>query len=150
MNHAENVLEKDRLGLKNGYPTIRIDGKHWGLHVIVFMAFFPDEWANKKPEEMVLHKEDDQMNFRPEMLRLGTRSENGKDAHDNGKHDGTLRARQKCASYIDGVLEKEHESQHNAAEYLRSIGFDKAQQSKISMSLSGNRKTTYKRTWVLV
>jgi len=154
-NHAENVLEKDRLGLMNGYPTISFNGKIWSLHVVVFMTFFPDKWANKKPDEMVLHKEDDQMDFRPEMLRLGTQSENGKDAHDNGKHDGTLTARQKCASYIDGVLEKKHESQEAAAEYLRSIGHKKANSDNISQALSGTKKNgspkiRYGRTWVLV
>jgi len=153
---AENVFEKDRLGLRNGYPMIGINGKQWLLHVIVFMTFFQDKWANKKPDEMVLHKEDDRMDFRPEMLYLGTRSQNGKDAHDNGKYDGTLKERQKCESYIDGVLEKEHESQEAAAEYLRSEkGIDKAKQSNISMALSGTKKNgspkvRYGRTWVLV
>jgi len=154
-NHAENVLEKDRLGLMNGYPTIKIDGKQWKLHIVVFMTFFPDEWANKKPDEMVLHKEDDKLDFRPEMLRLGTASQNGKDAHDNGKFDGTLSARQKCESYIDGVLEKEHESQLDAAKYLRSIGFDTANNHNIGNALSGTKKdgspkVRYGRTWVLV
>jgi len=153
---AENVLEGERLGLNNGYPTIYFNGKHWYLHIVVFMTFFPDEWTKKKPDEMVLHKEDDRMDFRPEMLRLGTRSENGKDAHDNGKHDGTLSARQKCESYIDGVLEKEHESQEAAAEYLRSEkGIDKASHKRISDALSGTRKDgspkiRYGRTWALV
>jgi len=152
---AENVLEKDRLGLLSGYPTIYFNGKHWLLHIVVFTTFFPDEWANKKPDEMVLHKEDDKLDFRPEMLRLGTASENAKDAHDNGKYDGTLSERQKCASYIDGILEKKHESQVAAAEYLRSIGFDKADQNSISQALRGKNKDgspkiRYGRTWVLV
>lgn len=147
--YAENVIEGDRLRMNCKYPMIYFNNKDWPLHVVAFMTFFPDEWANKKPGEMVLHKEDDRMDFRPEMLYLGTRSENGKDAHDNGKHDGTLRARQKCASYIDGIFEKNHESQEAAAEYLRSNGFKKAQQGKISMALSGERNTVYKRTWVL-
>ena len=152
---AENVLEKDRLGLLNGYPMIYFNGKHWLLHIVVFMTFFPDEWANKKPGEMVCHKEDNKIDFRPEMLYLGTGSMNAKDAHDNGKRDGTLSARQKCASYIDGVLEKEHESQLDAAEYLLSIGCDKACSSSISLALSGKNKNgslkiRYGRTWALV
>jgi hypothetical protein len=119
------------------------------------MTFFPEEWANKKPGEMVCHKEDDRMDFRPEMLRLGTASQNGKDAHDNGKFDGTLTARQKCASYIDGVFEKKHESQLDAAEYLRSIGHKKASYRGIGQALSGTRKNgspkvRYGRTWVLI
>lgn len=149
-NHAKNVIEKNRLRLTNGYPTISINGKQWSLHIIVFMTFFSEEWANKKPDEMVLHKEDDRMDFRPEMLYLGTQSENRTDAHNNGKYDGTRAERQKCASYFKGAFEKEHESQEAAAKYLISIDFDKAKQSKISMALSGKQKTAYKRTWMLV
>jgi len=149
-NHAKNVLEKDQLGLQNGYPPIKINGKNWGLHVVVFRTFFPDDWANKKSDEMVLHKEDDRMDFRPEMLYLGTQSENAKDAYDNGKRYGTLTARQKCASYFKGAFEKEHESQDAAAKYLISIGFDKAKPASISSALSGRRKTAYKRAWMLV
>lgn len=148
--HAENVLEGERLGLQNGYPTFYFNGKQWKLHVVVFMTFFPDEWANKKPDEMVLHNEDNKMDFRPEMLRLGTQSMNIKDAHDNGCYDGTLTARQKCASYKDGVFEKEHESQYDAAKYLRSIRFDKASNRSISDALSGRRKTAYGRTWTRI
>jgi len=153
--HAENVLEKDHLGLMNGYPTIKFNGKNWYLHVVAFMTFFPDEWANKKPDEMVLHKEDNKMDFRPEMLRLGTGSENAKDARNNGKHDGTLTARMKCASYYKGVLEKEHESQEAAAEYMISIGFDKARSNNISRALNGIKKNgspkiSYDRMWVCI
>jgi len=151
-NNAENVLEGERLGLMIGYPTIKINGKQWHLHIVVFTTFFPDEWAKKKPDEMVLHKEDDRMDFRPEMLYLGTRSQNGKDAHDNGKYDGTLSARMKCASYIDGVFEKKHESQLAAAEYLRTNGCDKASHKNISLALNGTKKdgspmVRYGRTW---
>ena len=134
-NHAENVLERDRLGLDKGYPTIYFNGKQWMCHVVAFMTFFPEEWTNKKPDEMILHNEDNKLDFRPEMLRLGTRSENTKDSYDNGKYDGTLRERQKCASYKDGAFEKEHESQDAAAEYLRSIGYDKARPGNIGQAL---------------
>jgi hypothetical protein len=40
---------------------------------------------------MVLHEDDDKEDFRPHKLRLGTRSDNAKDAHDNGKFDSTKR-----------------------------------------------------------
>jgi len=144
-NNAENVLEGERLGLLNGYPMIYFNEKQWLLHVVVFMTFFPDEWANKKPGEMVLHKEDDKLDFRPEMLYLGTRSKNRKD-------DGTKSARQKCASYIDGVFEKKHESQEAAVEYLRLNGCDKAYSNSISLALSSTNKNgspmvRYGRTW---
>jgi hypothetical protein len=152
--HAENVLFGVRLGLVSGYPTISINGKQWYCHILAFMTFFPEEYANKKPDEIVLHEDDDRMDFRPHKLRLGTQSENAIDAHNNGKHDGTLKERQKCASYINGVFEKEHESQHAAANYLKSIGFEKADRRNIGQALKAYIKeeilTRYGRTWVRI
>ena len=143
-NHATNVLSDERLGLAaDGYPRI-IMGE---CHIIAYKTFFPDKWAMKRPDQMVLHKNDDKLDFRPQNLLLGTRSQNGMDAHENGCHDGTQRARQKCASYIKGIFEKEHTSRSNAARYLKSIGFVKAQQGKIGMVLNGDRNTAYGRTW---
>ena len=151
-NCAENVFEKDRLGLDKEYPTIGINGKKWSIHVVVFMTFFPVKWANKKPDEMVLHKEDNKMDFRPEMLYLGTQSKNNIDSYDNGKYDGTLRERKKCASYIDGVLEEEHDSQSDAVKYLISKGYDKVNPGNIGNSMdkknkNGSFKIAYGRTW---
>ena len=151
-NHVENVLSGDRLGLNNGYPTVTINEKQWKCHILAFMTFFPEEYANKKPDEMVLHEDDDRLDFRPHKLRLGTRSENGKDAHNNGKYDGTKTARMKCVSYIDGVYELMHDSQHDAMRYLRHIGYKKASNGGISNAL--NDKSTsniaYGRTWKLI
>jgi hypothetical protein len=74
------------------------------------------------------------------------------DAHDNGCHDGKQKERQKCASYIDGVFEKEHESQTDAMRYLKSVGFDKASFKNISRALgkklsTDEPKKAYGRTW---
>jgi len=149
-NHAENVLSGERLGLDNGYPTIYINGKQCLCHILSFMTFFPEEYANKKPNEMVLHEDDDRLDFRPHKLRLGTRSENAIDAHNNGKYDGTKRARIKCASYIDGVYELMHDSQTEAVKYLRHIGYDKAYSTGISQAIRGIQKTAYDRTWQLI
>ena len=146
-NHATNVLSDERLGLAaDGYPRI-IMGE---CHIIAYKTFFPDKWAMKRPDQLVLHKNDDKLDFRPQNLYLGTRSQNGIDAHENGCHDGTQRARQKCASYIKGIFEKEHTSHRNAETYLKSIGFSKAHHSKIGMVLSGNRNTAYGRSWKLI
>lgn len=145
--HAENVLDGERLRLTNGYPRIHINGKRSECHILSFKTFYPEEYANKKPGEMVLHEDDDKMDFRPHKLRLGTRSENGKDAHDNGKYDDAKTARIKCASYINGDLEKEYVSQRDAAKYLKKLGYDKASFRGIGMALSGDRKTAYGRTW---
>ena len=145
--YAENALSGDRLGLNNEYPEITINGKHWKCHILAFMTFFPDEYATKKPEEIILHENDDRSDFRPHKLRLGTQSQNMKDAYGNGKHDGTKSAQVKCASYVNGVLEKEHVSKREAAKYLTSIGYDKATDKAIDRSLSGDRKSAYGRTW---
>ena len=111
------------------------------------MTFFPKDYSLKKPNEIILHENDNRLDFRPHKLRLGTPSDNTKDAHDNGKYDGTQKERVKCTSYINGVVEKEHNSQMNAVNYLKSIGFEKATCSSICQVLSGKCKTAYGRTW---
>jgi hypothetical protein len=153
-NYAENVLWDERLGLDKGYPTIVVNGKHWRCHILAFRAFYPELWKAKRPDEDVLHKDDDKEDFRPHMLRLGTASVNATDAHDNGKFDGKKTTRMKCASYIDGVLEKKHISQTEAAEYLKTKGCSEASVKNISGNISTalndkyESKFAYGRTWV--
>lgn len=150
-NHGESVLSGERLSLNcDGYPRIGINGQSLLCHILAFMTFFPEEYAAKKPDEYILHEKDDKLDFRPHKLRIGSHADNRTDAHDNGKYDGTPRARMKCASYINGILEKEHDSQSDATRYMKSIGYDKASFGNISMALSGHLKTAYKRTWKLV
>jgi hypothetical protein len=146
--YAINVLWGERLGHQNGYPIVTINGKQCYCHILAFKTFYPDLWKARESEEMVLHKDDDKEDFRPHKLRLGTASDNTKDSHVNGKRDGTKSARIKCASYIDGVLEKDHHSKSNAAEYLKSKGYSNVSISNITMALSGDRKTAYSRTWI--
>jgi len=145
--YAVNVLSSDRLGTLNGYPTIRIIGKQWLCHILTFMAFFPEEYANKKPDEMVLHEEDNRLDFRPHKLRIGTQSENMNDAHDNGKYDGKKNMKNVCMSLVNNMFEKEYESLAAAEIYLKSKGYEKASYANIGMVLSNKRKTAYGRTW---
>ena len=154
--HAENVLSGERLGMSDdGYPKICMSGKILKCHIISFMTFFPEEYANKKNNEMVLHEDDDRLDFRPHKLRLGTRSENAIDAYDNGKYEGTNSTRMKCTSYINGVLEKEHKSQRDAARYLiEKENLSASVESitaKISMALNPRYSSNfaYGRTWKL-
>jgi hypothetical protein len=144
--YSENVLSGERLGISNtGYPIIVLGQ----CHILAFAAFFPEEYAAKKPGEMILHKNDDKLDFRPHMLRIGTQSENMIDAHNNGCHDGTKSARLKCVSYVNGEFEKEHKSKSDAVRYLKSIGFSRADERNISKMLDGERQSAYKRTWKL-
>lgn len=147
--HAENVLSGDRLGLnRDGYPVFVMGY----CHIVSFMTFFPDKWASKKPGEMVLHENDDKMDFCPHKLRLGTLSDNKKDANDNGSYDGKKNARMKCASYINEVLEREYESRDAAAKYLRSNGYPKAHAGNIGMAITARKEgkviRCYDRMWV--
>jgi hypothetical protein len=150
--HAENVISGDTLGLNMGYPTIKINGKQWRCHILAFRAFNSELWDVKRDDEMVLHKvvngKEDKKDFRPHMLYLGNASMNAIDARDSGKYDGKKTARMKCASYIDGVHEENHDSQTDAAAYLRSKGYPKASINSISVALSGKYKTAYGRTWI--
>ena len=150
--YAENVIEGVLLCLDGkGYPIISINGKKWPCHILSFMTFFPKEYAVKKQNEMVLHEYDDKLDFRPHRLRLGTQSENTTDAYNNGKYIGTKSARVICFSYINSVLEKEHESLTDAVNYLKAKGFEKASKIGISKSLEafkeGKVSTRYGRTW---
>ena len=145
--HAENVLSGERLCLRNGYPMVRINGKHCLCHILAFESFFPEKYASKKSDDIVMHENDDKSDFRPSKLKLGTHVENSISAYDNGKHDGKKSERMKCSSYIDGLLEKEHSSQSEAVKYLKSIGFDKASPGAIRAMLNGTYKTAYGRTW---
>lgn len=151
--HAENVLSGERLMLNGGYPVIGINGKQWLCHILAFKTFFPDEYATKKPDEMVLHEDDDKIDFRPHKLRLGTQSKNITESHDNGCRDGTKTARMKCVSYIDGIYEIMHNSQGDGAKYLKSIGYDKANHNNIGKALKAFRNgkviIRYDRTWKL-
>lgn len=144
---AESVLSGTRLRLTNdGYPKIAI-GK---CHILMFKTFFPDEYANKKPGEIILHEDDNKLDFRPSKLRLGTRSDNAIDAYNNGCYDGTKTAQMKCASFVDGVFEKEYISQEEAVRYLKSLGYDRSVHNNIGKALGGTLKTSYGRTWKLV
>ncbi len=90
------------------------------------------------------------METRRVTISAGTKDaicDNALDSRDNGCHDGTKTDRMPCVSYIDGLFEKEHASQHDAEKYLKSIGYLKASFSKIGMVLCDKRKTAYKRTW---
>lgn len=141
--YAVNVLSGERLGLSGGYPRIVLGQ----CHILAFMAFFPEEYAAKKPEEIIKHIGDNKLDFRPHMLQIGTNSENCSEAHDNGCHIGTKNERVKCASYINGLIEKEHDSQSDAVRYLKSIGYEKATDRNIGKALGEDRKSAYKRTW---
>ena len=146
-NHAEHVLSGERLGLDKGYPIITINGKHRPCHILSFMTFFPEKYVARKLGEIVLHEDDDKLDFRPHKLRLGSQSDNRKDAYDNGKYDGTKSSRFKCASYINDVLEQEYESQNDAERYLKSKGYKKASCANIRSALNGTYNTAYGRTW---
>jgi hypothetical protein len=114
----EHVLSADQLSFNGGYPSKRIDGELRPVHVLVFQLWYPELWKNRNPGEKVLHKKDNRLDFRPENLRLGTPSENGKDAHDNGKYDGKQTARQPCIAYDGDKEVGNFKSLLEAARYL--------------------------------
>jgi hypothetical protein len=146
--HARNVIDATRFGFNGKYPKIIINGNHRYLHDVAFETFYPEEYAKKLPTDMILHKFDDKLDFRPHILYIGDKSKNGIDAHDNGCYDGTISARMSCCSYIDGVFEKHHDSQHAAMKYLRSNGYLKASRSHISEALKSKQVLVrYGRTW---
>ncbi|AGE54243.1 hypothetical protein PBCVNY2B_451R [Paramecium bursaria Chlorella virus NY2B] len=114
----EHVRTAKQLHLNDGYPSKNIDGVSYKLHILVFQLWYPELWKNKKSDEMVLHKEDNRLDFRPENLRLGPSSENMEDSYDNGKRDGAKTARQACIAYKDDEVIEVFKSIHDAARYI--------------------------------
>lgn len=145
---VSRVMSADELPKDGEYPMIVIHGKRRPCHIVAFATFNPDEYANKIPDDMVLHKKDEKLDFRPESLYLGDRSQNAIDALDNGIRDGTKTARMKVVSYIVGSTEpeQEHNCQDDAAKYLRKNGHPRACQSAISRATDTD-KVRYGRTW---
>lgn len=145
-SYAEHVLFADQLTNISGYPVVKINGKHWTCHELSFKAFRPREYASKAPDEIILHKQDNKLDFGPFRLRLGSPSQNGIDAHDNGKYDDTKSVRKTVASYVNDVVEKIHESINAAVRYLQDIGYSRADTSNVRIAL---RKgvARYDRTW---
>ncbi|AGE55610.1 hypothetical protein ATCVMN08101_326L [Acanthocystis turfacea Chlorella virus MN0810.1] len=95
--NAENVLSTDQLCRRNGYPVVVINGKIWACHELSLMTFRPNEYAAKLPGDIILHKNDDKLDFNPFHLRWGTHSDNRIDAHANGKYYNTKIARKPFA-----------------------------------------------------
>ncbi|ABU44351.1 hypothetical protein AR158_C806L [Paramecium bursaria Chlorella virus AR158] len=145
----EHVLTAEKLSLKNGYPSKRIDGIDHKIHILVFQLWYPDLWANRKPDDMVLHKHDNRLDFRPENLRLGTASDNGKDSHDNGKYNGKKSARQPCIAYKDDEVVEEFKSLSDAARYLEEHNEDlKFDVARIGVHRALDKNKEYKGfTW---
>lgn len=144
--HAENVLTMDQLHKDGGYPMIVINGNNWKCHHLSMMTFRPREYVAKLPGDIMLHKNDNMLDFNPFRLRWGTHSENGIDAHRNGKYDGTKSTQKLVVSYINGELEKKHESLSDAAKYLREIGYPDAKHQAVSRAAKNN-VAKYDRTW---
>jgi hypothetical protein len=148
---TRNVVDVDRMRLDKNYPVVKINGKQRRLHDIAFEAYYPEKYASKLPKEMILHKNDDKLDFRPHMLYIGDASKNTKDAYDNGCYDNTKSARMPCVSYINDVFEKQHDSLIDAEKYLRVNGHPKADDSAIREALNAlknkNVLIRYGRTW---
>jgi len=157
----EKVYEGSVLSSTQGYPYISIRGAKRLCHLVAFEAFFPEEYAkmveeniglSRRDQKMILHKDDDRKDFRPHMLRVGTRDVNAKDARINGKYMGTKSDYRGCVSYVNGVLEQSFESMEEAARYLKTKGYKKANKGNISTALTeytnGSVLVRYDRTWI--
>jgi hypothetical protein len=120
--YAEHVISSEFMHRASGYPVVSIDGKQQYAHVIVFKLFYPDLWNNKTDKEFVLHEDDNKLDFRPGKLRLGTASENGHDAYNNKKYNGTKTERKVCRMYdVNENLIKEFFGSSYAADYIISL-----------------------------
>jgi hypothetical protein len=150
--NARRVLNADEMNTDGSYPCIKTNGKSIGAHVAVFMVFFPDEYNNKSREEIVCHKNDIPIDFSPDNLYLGNKSANGKDAHDNGCHDGTMRERKPCVA-TKGDTRHSFLSISDAADWIKiTTRFTNASSQNISAKIDkiradGLLRTAYGYVW---
>lgn len=133
----------DSFNERGGYPSIQVNGKYKQIHILVFKAFNPDVKVGKN---VVRHIDDNPKNFVPENLAIGTRTENGKDAHDNGRYNDTKSARRSVSSYIDGVKERDFKSITDAVKHLKENGYPNADRGGIHKGLN-TTSVRYGRTW---
>jgi hypothetical protein len=145
--YARKVYSPDELSISNGYPSIGINGKYRKVHLVVFQTFRKKEYDSMKPGEMILHKNDDRMDCRINELRVGTASQNGHDAYDNGKFDGTKTERRPCVAR-QGDWSKPFDSLLDAVQWIRTTTeYEKASAGNITHCLNEKRKTVYGFTW---
>ena len=70
-----------------GYPTVTLQaegttrGKNVPMHKLVALAFI-----NNGPYELIEHKDDNKLDYRPENLKFSNKSSNGKNAFITGRH----------------------------------------------------------------
>ena len=143
-----------------GYKTCALgkgirNSKMFLVHRLVALAFLP---TPDNPELFdVDHINGDRIDNRPENLRWCTHSDNIKFSSMRGKYNYTDEQKQKmrddplmfnkkkCMCIETGM---EFISYHKAAEWLRSIGYKKANYNRISKSIKEKRKVYYKYTFV--
>jgi len=145
--NIRKVSSPEELSMWNGYPRIKINGTPRTVHSVVFQTFRPEEYKAMKSDEMILHENDDRMDCRIDKLRIGTRSQNGRDAHDNGKYDGTKSVRRPCEAR-QGEWSKPFDSLADAVKWLQdTTEYDQANTGPISNCLDGRQKTAYGFAW---
>jgi len=144
---TRKVSSPEELSMWSGYPSIKINGTPRLVHSVVFQTFRKKEYDAMKPDEMILHKNDDRMDCRIDKLRVGTESQNRRDAYDNGKYDGTKTARRPCVAH-KGNESNPFKSITEAVEWLQdTTEYENASPGGISLCLNGKRKTAYGFTW---
>ncbi|AGE49871.1 hypothetical protein PBCVCan184_574R [Paramecium bursaria Chlorella virus Can18-4] len=128
------------------YPKISIKGKHVYIHTLVFEAFNTIEYDKEK--FVVCHIDDNRENCCYTNLRLGTRSDNGNDAHNNGCYSNTKSQRKSCIA-THKITQNVYDfmSISEAVLWLKSIGHTKASRPSIIRCLQGAGKSSYGYTW---
>jgi len=122
------------------YPVLSIKGKVYTIHYLVYIAWFPFSGDYREYDYKLRHMNDDKNDCSIFNLKLGTRSQNGTDAHNNGSYDGTKSERKPfyCINKKSGER-IEFMSTHEAG---RFIGKDTAR-GNIWMALTNYNKSSY-------
>jgi hypothetical protein len=128
------------------HPVLSIKGKVYTIHYLVYIAWFPFSGDYGEYDYKLCHMNDDKDDCSVYNLRLGTRTQNGTDAHNNGSYDGTKCERRPIVA-IHKKSGKRIEFSSNS-EATRFLGKDTAKANIWSvLNNKNNKKTAYGYTW---
>jgi hypothetical protein len=143
---TRRVFDTKELVVGDNYPSIFVNGKHMYLHCCIFETFKPEEYKLMQKDECILHNDDNRLDCSINSLRIGSQSENRKDAYKNGRYNGCKSQYRKCVGYRNNER-YEFKSLVDARDWLRINGHPRASSGHITESMENNLKIRYGFVW---
>lgn len=143
---TRRVFDTKELAVGDRYPSIFVNGKHMYLHYCIFETFKPEEYKLMQKDECILHNDDNRLDCSINSLRIGSQSENRKDAYKNGRYNGCKSQYRKCVGYRNNER-YEFKSLVDARDWLRINGYPNASSGHIIENIEKKLKITYGFIW---